>query len=539
MTANYNPMVQYLRIFLPLLLFPSACPAAESTSESTVSAGLSALDWGILTFYAAGTIFLGWYFSRRQTLKEYFVGTGQMSPLLIGVSLFATLLSTISYVMYPGEALGKGPVVAVKMLAYPFVYLFVGFVLLPVLMQQKVTSAYELLESRLGGSIRLLGAFMFLIMKLIWMSLLIHVAAQAMVVVLGVDESKSLWITIVSVIVAVTYTSLGGLRAVVITDLIQTILLFGGALLVLAIITFKMGGFGWFPTEWQDNWDSQPVFSFDLSTRVTMFGTVLTFFVWSVCTLGGDQVSVQRFMATTDVRAARRALAIRVVVGVMVSSTLILVGFALLAYFQAHPELLADDLSLAKDGDKIFPYFISNHLPAGVTGLVVAALFAAAMSSVDSGVNSFTAVFFTDVLDRFGIGPKTERNRVLTARWIAVGIGVIVVLLASLIPYVPGNIWAMVNRTANLLVAPIFGLFLFALFVPLAKPAGVWVATLCSITTAVLIAFSGPIFGRDPETGLDPVSFQWIMPAALVVSLVVGTVISWVLSWKTTSSARG
>ena len=529
-------MMQYLRIILPLLLFPSACWAAESTSESvpelTVSAGLTYIDWGILVLYAAGTIALGRYFSRRQTMKEYFVGTGRMSPILIGVSLFATLLSTISYLMYPGEALGKGPVVIVKLLSYPFVYLFAGFVLLPVLMRQKVTSAYELLESRLGGSIRMLGALMFLIMRLIWMSLLIHVAAEAMVVVLGVDESMSLWITIISVSVAIAYTSLGGLRAVVITDLIQTILLFGGALLVLAIITFEMRGFGWFPTEWQDNWDTQPVFGFDPSIRVTMFGTVLLFFVWYICTLGGDQVSVQRFMATTDARAARRSLAIQLVASTLVSILLILVGFALLGYFKANPDLLGSKLSLEvkDDADKIFPYFISTHLPVGVAGLVVSALFAAAMSSVDSGVNSFTAVFVTDVLERFGIGRKTEGARVLTARLIAVAIGVIVVLLSSLIQYVPGNVMGVVFKTANLLVAPIFGLFFFAFFVPFAKPVGVWVATICSLTTAVLVAFSGPIFGyRDPETKLDPVSFQWIMPAALVVSIVVGTAISWLL----------
>jgi Na+/proline symporter len=135
------------------------------------------------------------------------------------------------------------------------------------------------------------------------------------------------------------------------------------------------------------------------------------------------------------------------------------------------------------------------------------------------------------VLQRFGLGRKAERAQVLTARLIAVAIGVIVVLLSSLIQYVPGNVMGVVNKTANLLVAPIFGLFFFALFVPFAKPVGVWVATICSLTTAVLVAFSGPIFGyRDPETKLDPVSFQWIMPTALVVTIVVGTAISWLLS---------
>ena len=92
--------------------------------------------------------------------------------------------------------------------------------------------------------------------------------------------------------------------------------------------------------------------------------------------------------------------------------------------------------------------------------------------------------------------------------------------------HIPGNITAVTAKTTNLLVTPIFGLFLFALFIPFARPAGVVVGTVCGITTAVLIAFSGPIFGMNPETGLDPVSFMWIGPAALIVDLATGAGVS-------------
>ena len=115
----------------------------------------------------------------------------------------------------------------------------------------------------------------------------------------------------------------------------QTVLLYGGALLVLTMVTIDMGGFGWFPTEWQNNWDTQPVFSADLSTRVTVFGSFLSVLVWFVATAGGDQTSVQRFMATSDARAARRAYATQLTVSCIVGVTLALVGFALLGYFKA------------------------------------------------------------------------------------------------------------------------------------------------------------------------------------------------------------
>ncbi len=156
--------------------------------------------------------------------------------------------------------------------------------------------------------------------------------------------------------------------------------------------------------------------------------------------------------------------------------------------------------------------------------MVVAAMFAAAMSSIDSGINSIAAVVTTDFLDRFGLGPKSEKGHIREARLIAFGVGAVVVVGSSFIEHVPGNITAVTKKTTELLVTPIFALFFFALFVPFARKAGVLVGAVCGTVTAVLIAFSGPIFGVDPVTGLDPISFQWINPAALLVNLVTGTV---------------
>ena len=521
-----------LCIPIGVFLVPFAGVAGEGDPVAAAQgSGLLTIDWIIIAAYASSTILLGWWFARRQKdTREYFIGSGNMNPMLIGVSLFATLLSTISYMGFPGEALGKGPVYLTNILSYPLVFLFVGFVLLPVYMKQKVTSAYELLEARLGVSIRLLGAFLFLILRLFWMSLLIYLTSLAITIMIGVDESFIPLIVIITGAVAITYTSLGGLRAVVITDLMQTILLYGGALLVIGTITVRMGGFGWFPTEWQsDIWDFQPIFSLDPSIRVTVFGSILSVLIWHSCTAGGDQVSIQRFMATKDARTARKAIAMQLSVAAIVAITLAVAGFALLGYFQANPQLLPAGMTLNENADKAFPHFIAYHLPPVASGLVMAGLFAAAMSSVDSGVNSITAVVITDFLDRFGLKPQSERNRVLIARGLAVGIGIIIVLASAVMEHVPGNIIAVTQKTVNLLTVPIFLLFFFALFVPFANPAGVWIGVLCSIATATLISFSGPIFGMTAE-GLDPVSFQWISPAALIVGISVGTLACKILS---------
>ena len=487
---------------------------------------MAIIDWLIVALYAASTLALGWYFGRGQTdTKEYFVGSGRMNPILIGVSLFATLLSSITYLAIPEEVVGKGPAYLSSYIAYPFVFLVVGFLILPVYMRQRVSSAYELLEERLGLSVRLLGGVMFLVLRLVWMSLLVLKTAEALAGMIGASESKVPVIVVITVAFAITYTSLGGLRAVVITDLMQTVLLYGGSLLVIGTITVKMGGFEWFPTEWQsDTWDSQPFFSFDPATRVTVVGSILSVFLWTACTSAGDQVSVQRFMATEDADSARRAIAIQLIVAIIVGATLGLVGLALVGYFQANPELLPNGWTLRGQAKDILPHFIREHLPPVVTGLVVSGLFAAAMSSIDSGVNSITAVVTNDFRGRFGSKPDTDAQRLRFARLLAVGIGFLVVSMSMIIQFIPGNIMTVTNKTVNLLTVPIALLFFFALYVPFAHARGVWVGAICSVIVAALIAFSGffswLFFGADPE--IDPVSFQWISPAALVTGVVVG-----------------
>src|SRR5690606_16150533 len=129
-----------------------------------------------------------------------------------------------------------------------------------------------------------------------------------------------------------------------------------------------------------------------------------------------------------------------------------------------------------------------------------------------------------DFLDRFGRKPATEKKHLRFARTLAVGIGAVVVVLSAAVKYIPGNFLEVTNKTVNLLTVPIALLFFFALYVPFANAKGVWVATAAGVSAAVLVAFSGVIFGTEPDTGLDPVSFQWISPVALMVGVVVGLI---------------
>jgi len=422
-------------------------------------------------------------------------------------------------------------------------------------------------------------------------------AGDAMVTMLEVDREWSLLIVAVIGLVAIIYTSLGGLQAVVITDLIQTILLYVGALTVLSMVTWNFGGFSWIPSEWPAEWKSQPVLPDSPSTRVTWVGSILTGLVWYVATLGGDQTTVQRFMATKDAASARLALLTQLIVATVVGMTLCLVGVALMAHFnqlrdsrpaqqkaeiaayeqfnstfqQQHERYPNDNelitglqwqestLEQTRDNllgaDQWFPRFISHHLPIGLAGLVIAAMFAAAMSSLDSGVNSITAVVMSDFLLRSRKTKLEERQHLIVARVLAVSTGVVVIFGSILTDFVEGNIMEVTQKSVNLLTTPVFGLFYYAIFAKRVHAAGVWAGTIVGTLTATVIAFGGQIcyslhmrYGFDPSvvgseieqrmdalTGIpyeactDPISFQWIGPLALVANLAVGTIINYSL----------
>lgn len=509
-------------LLLLLSLYPVTLEAANSGSP-VKAAGLHWFDWSVLGIYLAGVLGLGWFYSLRQkSTDEYFTGGGNMNSLLIGVSYFATLLSTITYLAGPGEIIKNGPVAVVAgVLAYPICYFVVGYWLVPALMKRHLKSAYELLENNLGVGIRLFGAGMFIVLRLVWMSLLLYVASKALVVVMGFSPEATPWVAASAGMIAVIYSSTGGLRAVVITDFLQTCLLLLGALITICIVTIDFGGLSWWPTTWNPNWAPQPFFSFDPHVRVTIVGTIIHVVVWSVCTAGGDQTAIQRFMSTKSAQDARHAYLINALLGIFKSGLLAVLGLSLLAFFMANPEYLPEGISPTEDADSVFPYFISSFLPAGIAGLVVAAVFAAAMSSIDSGVNSITAVVTTDFLDRFGLKPESETAHTRLAMGLAFGIGVIAVTCSTFMGHVPGNFLAVTSKTTNLLVAPIFSLFFMALFVSFATPLGTYFGAMVGIVVGTLIGF------WDVLTGRPPISFQWIGICSLVVNLVVSCLVSY------------
>jgi len=481
---------------------------------------MAPLDYGVIIAYGLGMLAVGAYYARRTVSREdYLLGGRQMRSSFVGLSLFATLLSTITYLAMPGEVINKGPVILWTMVAIPIAYVVVGYLLIPRFMDLRVTSAYELLETRLGIQVRLLASIIFLATRLLWMALIIHLTADKIIVVMfGWDPKVIPYVSVVIGLVTVVYTSMGGLRAVVLTDVIQSLILLSGAILSIVVITSEMGGVSaWWPREWSPSWDAQPVFSWDPTTRATVLGSIVFMTVWWICTAGSDQMAIQRYLATRDAKAARRAFLVTGLANIIITLCLASLGF-----FQTHPELLAQGMTIDQDGDKLFPFFIVRFLRPGITGLVIAGLLAAAMSSLSSGINSASSVVSVDFVDRFRPPDRVDSDaaQMRRARLIAVVSGLAAVLLSTVMGGVTGNIMEVTVRTNHIFVAPLFGLFFMALFVPFATTVGTIVGAVAGCAVAVVIAY------WDLITGGATLSFQWISLISLTVNMAVAIPLS-------------
>ncbi len=483
-------------------------------------ATLGSLDWLVIIIYGIGMLLVGLYFSRKnKNSDDYMLGGRNMKSWRVGLSLFATLFSAVSYLSFPGEMIKNGPMIWSMMATLPFVYVIGAYFFIPFVMKLRITSAYELLETRLGLRNRLLASAYFLIMRFVWMGVIIYMVAQKVIVpLMHWPEQTALIVSIVMGIVTIIYTSFGGLRGVVLTDVVQTFILFGGTILAIVLIVAQLGSVSaLIPNHWPKQWAGW-VF-FDTKARVSFLTAFISTFGWYVCTAGSDQMAVQRYLATRDVQAARRMYLSSLLTNLLVSFLLAALGLALFAYFKIHTEYLAPGTTVTGSADLLFPRFIVIGLPAGFSGLVLAGLLAASMSSLSSGINSSALSIINDFILRLRKDSLSEHKKVQLAKVISIAIGLVIVVLSLVIGHVKGNLLEMTYKTINLLVAPLFVPFFMAMFVPQAKPAGTFIGTLLAGVAATLVSFSQEIFGAR-------ISFLWIIP----ISFVVGVVVSWVLS---------
>ncbi|MDD3967310.1 MAG: sodium/solute symporter [Proteiniphilum sp.] len=456
---------------------------------------------------------------KNKTADDYVLGGKTMHPFMIGISLFATLFSTLSYLSYPGEMIKYGPVFLACIFSYPIANWIIGKFLIPKFVKMKVRSAYEILEIKLGVKTRQLAVLYFLTLRFLWMTTIVYAAVKiAFVPIFNIDSSLVPLVSIILSIITVIYTTMGGIRAVVKTDVVQSFIVFVGLLLTIILIIIELGSFrSLFEPTYYAHWPSIE-FNIDPVKRMTIGNIFIMTLVWMVCTAGSDQMAIQRYLSTNDVKSAKNSYIISLWGGAIVDVLLALVGLCVMAYFITHPYMMEFSGTISDNADKLFPLYIRVGLPSGLTGLIATGIMAAAMSSLSAGLNSSSTVITEEIRSR-KIGKKhhDQSAELKFIKKTSLITGIIVALCSYSLSYIPGNLFDVIQKVVNLVVAPLFVLFFMAMFIPFATDRATFVAGISSLVIAALIAFL-EIFG---------ISTLWIMTLSLLGGVIIGILLSY------------
>ena len=371
--------------------------------DITYNAHFGWLNWTVLILYLLGMVYLGYYFMKRasNSSDDFFKGGGRIPWWAAGISIFATMLSAITYMSIPAKAYATDwtyyPMqICILLVSFPVIRYY-----LPFFRRLNVTTAYEYLERRFNSATRLMASILFIVFMVARTALVLFLPSLAMTAVTGIN----IYICIaLMALITILYCTMGGVEAVVWGDVIQGIILVGGAVLAAAYLIINTGDNG-ASDFWQiaTDHDKFRLFLYDPEHPFDFVNAT-----WWVVILGGlannlisytsDQTVIQRYLTTSDEKSAARGILTNGLMSVVVTIAFFTIGTGLYTFFKTHPAEL--DITMAKS-DAIFPFFMMSQLPAGLAGLLIAAVFAATMSTIASNINSISTAFTVDLWSKF------------------------------------------------------------------------------------------------------------------------------------------
>lgn len=442
---------------------------------------LGFLDWLIFIIYVVIVLGLGFWFARfQQTNEDYFLGGRKMNWIVVGTSLFATAFSSISFVMLPREGAFADYHLFTTILFIPFVITpILWFIFVPLFLRLKITTVYEYLGIRFNNTMRKLGTLLFAGYAIGWMGSMLYAIGLTIQAVLGLTHAQFMWTLVGVGLFATIYTTMGGFEAVVWTDLLQSITLGGGMLLVLFIMVKMVSGD--FSTILEIGAAHQKFQMFNMKLN---FAERATF--WSAAAFAlfmylpgytTSQITVQRYLSMDTLKKARKSLLINALVAPLVSGIFFLVGTTLFVFYYQQggfPDI--------PNQDQLLPYFLAVEMPvAGLTGLLLAGLFAAGMSTIDSGINSLTAVIVKDWL------PDRENSLgVRFSRIVTFGLGIIIIISSLLVPFIGQFVIEQINKIAGTFLGLLLGVYLLGIFT---RTGNTWGALIGLIAGSSVLAF--------------------------------------------------
>ena len=403
------------------------------------------LDWTILVIYFISMAMIGPLVSRKgKTTEGYFVGNRSYSGWLIGITMFATSISSITFMAYPADAYKTAYLRFMICLMLPVAVYIASHVFLPFYRRGKITSAFEYLEMRFGPGVRAYAASAFILGQLLRLSMILYLVSLLVHEMTGMHPFLCI---LVGGAVTSLYTVMGGIEAVVWTDFIQSFLLWGAGLICLLTIMSKVDG-GLFRILREAAADGkfmigdlnqttgklEPArWGFSLNEKTLLMMFLIGMNNW-LTEYSSNQNVIQKFCATKSAKEARKAIWVCVLCSVPTWGFFMILGTALYVYYKLHPDPQAHAmLTGAMKADQILPHFVVQVLPAGFSGLVIAGVLAAAMSSLSSSINAISAVSIVDIYRRHLVPGKDDTHYVRVAKSIAFVSAVIMILGAAIL----------------------------------------------------------------------------------------------------------
>lgn len=417
------------------------------------------IDGGIFLVYIAVVLGMGFWFSRFQKSNEdYFLGGRKMNWFAVGTSLFATAFSSISFVMLPREGAYADWHLFTAMLFIPLVITpILWYVFVPLFLRLRITSVYEYLDLRFNDRLRKTGTLLFAAYAIGWMGSMLYAVGIIIQASLGLTHEQFLWVLVGVGLFATLYTCLGGFEAVVWTDVLQAFTLGGGMLLVLLIILNMTGSDLASLLETGREHDKLRMLNmeFELTERSSFWAAAGFGLFMYLPGYTASQITVQRYLSMETLPQARRSLLINAVIAPIIALIFFLVGTALFVFY-----LKQGGFPDIPNQDQLLPHFLATELPvAGLTGLLLAGLFAAGMSTIDSGINSLTAVIIRD-----WIPPQRVKTGVGLSRTITFALGLLIIFTSLIVPLIGEHVIDMISRIAGTFLGLLLGLFLLGMF---------------------------------------------------------------------------
>ncbi|MFP4367750.1 MAG: sodium:solute symporter [bacterium] len=473
------------------------------------------IDLLIFITYLIGIVLFGISFYRKgRTSADYSTGSGTIPAWVIGLSIFATFVSSISYLALPGIAFLSNWNAYVFSLSIPFAILIAIKFFVPLYRSVGSPSAYTYLEQRFGTWARVYVASFWILTQVMRIATILYLLALPMYVLLGWDMRIIILITGVSVLI---YSVMGGIKAVVWTDAIQAIVLITGAVVTLGIIMFSLpeGVSQFFEIASRHNKFS--LGSLGINFTESTFWVVFIYGLFiNMQNYGIDQNYIQRYMSARNEKEAISSALGGGLLYVPVSLLFFLIGTGLFVYYQVYSEALPTEFLEAGMSDSIFPYFIVNVLPAGLTGLLIASIFAAGMSTISTSLNSSATVILNDFFKRMkSAGNEKESVKVLYLSSVVISILGIIISFYIIRVESALDIWW---NLAGIFSGGMLGIFLLGYFTRKVKNVAAMIGVVLGLLVIIWMSLSPVYFTGDLEKFQNPLhSYMTIVVGTMVI----------------------